>query len=66
MAPAKTLSEAEIERRLQRVEAYLVRTMRSCPAPGIAPFTVGELLLITGTVMLPALVIFVFAISQHS
>jgi hypothetical protein len=52
------LTEAERRRRLDRVAAYLVRTMRACPAPGIAPFTTRDWLLIAGVVVLPYLLIF--------
>jgi hypothetical protein len=56
-----SLSEAEKEQRLLRLAAYLVKTMRACPAPGIAPLTTGDWLLIASVATLPFLVVFVSA-----
>jgi uncharacterized membrane protein YdbT with pleckstrin-like domain len=55
---AVALTEAERQRRLEKLTAYLVRTMRSCPAPGVAPFTIRDWLLIAAVVVLPYLVVF--------
>jgi hypothetical protein len=56
--PAIVLSEAERRRRLDQLAAYLVRTMRSCPAPGIAPLTTRDWLLMATVVLLPYLIVF--------
>ena len=50
------LSPAEQERRVRRVTAYLVRTIRTCPAPGVAPFTLGDWLMI-GAILVPSFVL---------
>lgn len=55
--PTVPLSDAERRRRLDRLADYLVRTMRACPAPGVAPFTVRDWLLIGAIVGLPSLVV---------
>jgi hypothetical protein len=52
------LTENERRRRIERVAAYLVRTMRACPAPGIAPFTTRDWLLIASVVLLPYMLVF--------
>jgi hypothetical protein len=52
------LTALQRRRRLDRVAAYLVRTMRACPAPGIAPLTTRDWLLISSVVLLPYLLIF--------
>jgi hypothetical protein len=49
------LDELERQRRLSRVAAYLVRTMRACPAPGIAPLTTRDWLLLGAAIGLPVL-----------
>jgi hypothetical protein len=56
--PLPPLTEVERRRRMDRVTAYLIRTMRACPAPGIAPFTTRDWLLIAGAVVLPYLLVF--------
>lgn len=58
MAPLPPLSDAERRRRLDRLAAYLVRTMKACPAPGIAPLTTRDWLLIASIVILPYLLVF--------
>ena len=60
-APPPALSDLERRKRLDRVAAYLVRTMRACPAPGIAPLTTRDWLLIAGVVVLPYLLVFSLA-----
>jgi hypothetical protein len=55
------LTEVERGRRVDRVAAYLVWTMRACPAPGIAPFTTRDWLLVGGVVVLPYLLVFALA-----
>jgi hypothetical protein len=55
------LTEPERRRRVDRVAAYLVRTMRACPAPGIAPLTTRDWLVIASAVLLPYLVVFAVA-----
>jgi hypothetical protein len=59
--PPIAMSEAERRRRLERLAAYLVRTMRSCPAPGVAPFTMRDWILIGGIAAGPYLVVFAAA-----
>lgn len=59
--PSIAMSEVERRRRLDRLATYLVRTMRSCPAPGIAPFTTRDWLLIAGAAVGPYLVLFAAA-----
>ena len=39
--------------RLRQVARALVRTMRSCPAPGVAPLTWRDWLLLGGVVLVP-------------
>jgi hypothetical protein len=55
------LTDEERARRLQRVTRVLVRTMNSCPAPGVAPFRVRDWLLIWALVAGPYLFIFALA-----
>jgi hypothetical protein len=59
--PHPPLTEVERRRRVDRVAAYLVRTMRACPAPGIAPFTTRDWLLVAGVVVLPYLLVLALA-----
>jgi hypothetical protein len=59
--PRPPLTEVERRRRVDRVAAYLVRTMCACPAPGIAPFTTRDWLLVAGVVVLPYLLVFALA-----
>jgi hypothetical protein len=56
--PLPPLSEAERQRRLDRLAAYLVRTMKACPAPGIAPLRTRDWPLIASVVILPYLLVF--------
>ncbi len=55
---ATSLSDTEQKRRLDRLAKYLVRTIRACPAPGIAPFTARDWLLIGAAGFLPYLIVF--------
>lgn len=52
------MTETERQRRIEKLTVYLVRTMRSCPAPGIAPFTTRDWLLMAAVVLLPYLLVF--------
>jgi 8-oxo-dGTP pyrophosphatase MutT (NUDIX family) len=54
---ARRLTEGERRLRLRLVTRYLVRTMNSCPAPGIAPLRVRDWLLIAGAVATPYLIV---------
>ena len=58
---APPLTDLERQRRVDRVAAFLVRTMRACPAPGIAPLTTRDWLVISGAVLLPYLAVFALA-----
>lgn len=51
------LTDAERRRRLERAARYLVRTMNSCPAPGISPLTTRDWLVIA-MVVAPYLLVF--------
>lgn len=51
------MSDTERRRRVQQLADYLVRTIRSCPAPGIAPFTARDWLLISAAAVLPYVVV---------
>ncbi len=42
---------------MDRVVSYLVRTMNSCPAPGIAPLRTQDWLLLGAVVVLPYLLV---------
>lgn len=55
------LTDLERQRRVDRVADFLVRTMRACPAPGIAPLTTRDWLVIGGAVLLPYLLVFALA-----
>ncbi len=55
---ATSLSDTEQKRRLDRLAKYLVLTIRACPAPGIAPFTARDWLLIGAAGFLPYLIVF--------
>ena len=57
-ATARPLSDAERQRRLDRLARYLVRTVNACPAPGIAPFTTRDWLLLATAAILPYLLVF--------
>lgn len=48
------LSEAERERRLAAAARALVRTIRACPAPGVAPFRTRDWLALAAVVAVPA------------
>lgn len=48
------LSEAERERRLAAAARALVRTIRGCPAPGVAPFRTRDWLALAAVVVGPA------------
>jgi len=52
------LDDFERQRRLDRLASYLVRTMRACPAPGIAPLTTRDWLLIAAATIGPYLLVF--------
>jgi len=56
------LDDLERQRRLDRLASYLVRTMRGCPAPGIAPLTTRDWLLIATATIGPYLLVFGLAI----
>jgi hypothetical protein len=58
--PMPRLTELELLRRLDRPATYLARTMRACPAPGIASFTTRDWLLIASAVVLPYVLVFAF------
>lgn len=49
--------DAGSDPRLRRVVAHLVRTMRSCPAPGVAPLTLRDWLLLGSVVVVPYLLL---------
>ncbi len=57
-ASGVALSANERQHRLERIEAYLVRTMRSCPAPGVAPFTMRDWLVILAFALGPYLLVY--------
>ncbi len=48
------LSEAERERRLAAAARALVRTIRACPAPGVAPLRTRDWLALAAVVFVPA------------
>lgn len=50
---------------MERVGAYLVRTMNSCPAPGIAPLRTRDWLLLGAVVVLPYLLVDGLAAVAH-
>jgi hypothetical protein len=64
--PRPPLTEVERRRRVDRVAAYLVRTMRACPAPGIAPFTTRDWLLLGSAVVLPYVLVFALSPTARS
>lgn len=57
-SPRPVLTEQERSQRLQRVAHALVRTINSCPAPGVAPLSLRDWLLIGGAVLIPYLIVF--------
>jgi len=59
--PLTLMSDAERRRRIDRIAAYLVRTMRACPAPGIAPLSTRDWLLIVGAAVLPYVIVYSLA-----
>lgn len=57
-ADSRALTDDERRRQVERVARVLVRTINSCPAPGIAPLRVRDWILIGAAVAIPYLLVF--------